>query len=262
MNPLKRPVLSVCVVLGVTALTALGTWQIRRLVWKNELIATVDSRLAVEEPVPLDAVKDEPLTLEGISYRKVYVTGVYLPGPAAHVFGTYESQAGWYVFQPFQYLKDPQTDENPVAEPAQDEFGGVVLINRGFVPVDDRAEDDQYDTPGGVVRQEGIVRLFPTRKGLLAPKDNPEDHTFYTRWRGEMVDMFFGDAPDKDQIAPVYLDSTMNTRTTDRPQGGTTRVEFNNRHLGYAITWYGLAIVLIAVYAAMMRRSEAKDELD
>ena len=34
------------------------------------------------------------------------------------------------------------------------------------------------------------------------------------------------------------------------PKGGVTRVALPNRHLEYALTWYGLALTLIGVYLA------------
>ena len=38
------------------------------------------------------------------------------------------------------------------------------------------------------------------------------------------------------------------------PQGGETLVQFPNSHLGYAITWFGLALALLGVYIALLRR--------
>ena len=37
------------------------------------------------------------------------------------------------------------------------------------------------------------------------------------------------------------------------PKGGVTRLDLPNRHLEYAITWYGLALTLVGVYAAFAR---------
>jgi surfeit locus 1 family protein len=34
------------------------------------------------------------------------------------------------------------------------------------------------------------------------------------------------------------------------PKGGVTRLQLPNRHLEYAVTWYGLALTLIGVYLA------------
>jgi surfeit locus 1 family protein len=38
------------------------------------------------------------------------------------------------------------------------------------------------------------------------------------------------------------------------PQGGETVVSFPNSHLGYAITWFGLAAALAGVYAVFVWR--------
>ncbi len=36
------------------------------------------------------------------------------------------------------------------------------------------------------------------------------------------------------------------------PRGGVTRVQLPNRHLEYALTWYGLAATLVGVYLAFV----------
>lgn len=36
--------------------------------------------------------------------------------------------------------------------------------------------------------------------------------------------------------------------------GGPPQPRFSNNHLGYAVTWFGLAAALLGVYAAMIRR--------
>ena len=37
------------------------------------------------------------------------------------------------------------------------------------------------------------------------------------------------------------------------PRGGATRLVLPNRHLEYALTWYGLALTLIGVFTAFAR---------
>ena len=37
------------------------------------------------------------------------------------------------------------------------------------------------------------------------------------------------------------------------PRGGVTRLDLPNRHLEYALTWYGLALTLIGVFVAFAR---------
>ncbi|MEM9988742.1 MAG: SURF1 family protein, partial [Pseudomonadota bacterium] len=179
-------------------------------------------------------------------YLPVTVEGVYLPGPGAHVFGTYDGAAGWYVFQAFQFLK---TD-------LPDVFGGVVLINRGFVLDENRSEDGTYSLPKGVTQERGLVRQFRAA-GIFSPAPDLQAGSFYARDRDALIEYFFKNAPDRDQITTLYIDSSINADVENSPRGGTTRLEFNNRHLGYAITWYGLALGLMATYLFMIRKPKA-----
>ena len=47
---------------------------------------------------------------------------------------------------------------------------------------------------------------------------------------------------------PLAVDSTLPTAL---PRGGTTRLAFRNAHLGYALTWYGLAAGLVVVVGGL-----------
>ena len=54
------------------------------------------------------------------------------------------------------------------------------------------------------------------------------------------------------RLAPFYIDEDLRADGAS-PQGGETRLEFRNQHLGYALTWYGLAGALVVVYLAFHR---------
>lgn len=201
-------------------LLGLGTWQVARLQWKEALIERTE-RLTGAEPVPLslDAPPEE--------YTPAYVVGGFPTHRTVHVAGTYEGAPGFYVFQPFR----------------PDEGGTLVLVNRGFVASDDRA--DGYPLPDAD-RLVGLVRAFEDRPPFAPPPD-PGGATAYDRSFGTLTSAFEGLGP----FAPLYLDSQL---PTELPRGGTTRLDFSNRHLGYAITWYGLAAGLVGVYVAATRR--------
>jgi surfeit locus 1 family protein len=56
------------------------------------------------------------------------------------------------------------------------------------------------------------------------------------------------------QIVPFFLDLERSTTAPDAyPQGGTTQLELPNRHLEYALTWYGLALLLLIMMAIFLR---------
>ena len=57
---------------------------------------------------------------------------------------------------------------------------------------------------------------------------------------------------DKARVAlPFVVDAEPSrVRPGGWPRGGVTRLELPNRHLEYALTWYGLALTLIGVFAA------------
>nr|WP_281373789.1 SURF1 family cytochrome oxidase biogenesis protein [Parvularcula dongshanensis] len=211
-------------------LVSLGTWQVRRLAWKEDLIAKVEARVD-QPPVPLG----EPLSMIGAGqdpeYLPVEVQGGFLTDRTAHVFGTYDGVAGWYVFQPF---RPDGTDE-------------TLLVNRGFVP--DEARQPTY-TPPDAAAMTGLVRRFESGRGLaaaIAPPDEPAAGSYFSRRADPLYEAF---ADVGGTALPFYLDSTLPTAL---PEGGTTRIEFSNRHLGYVLTWYGLAAALLAVYLAASR---------
>ncbi|WP_031549367.1 SURF1 family protein [Parvularcula oceani] len=225
-----RPVLLAFAVPAFLILMALGTWQVQRLQWKLDLIERIEARTEAA-PLPLEEV------LEGdwreLEYTPVRVSGRLVGEEVAHVFGTYESQPGWFVFQPL----------------ALDGAESVLLVNRGFVPDDERA--DGYGGLGGRPFT-GLLRLYSTPSGiarLVRAPDDPAAGSFYARDRASLLAAFPG--LEGEEVLPFYLDSTM---PTERPRGGTTRLEFSNRHLGYAITWFGLAISLVGICLLMMRR--------
>ena len=52
------------------------------------------------------------------------------------------------------------------------------------------------------------------------------------------------------ELLPVVVEADATPNPGGLPIGGQTRIELPNNHLQYAITWYGLAAALVAVYIA------------
>ena len=241
-----RPLLTAAVAAAFAVLLGLGTWQVARLAWKNDLIARTEA-LATRDPVPLGAYvasmaeaaePGAPLP----EYAHVSVTGGFVTDRTVHVNGTYGGRPGFYVFQPFK----------PDGPALPGSSGDIILVNRGFVASGYRR--DAYELPDAEA-MTGLVRYYegPSLATFLDVPPDPDGLTVYDRRRPTLTRPFRDLAPDYDAdawFAPFYLDSTL---PTEVPRGGTTRLDFSNRHLGYAITWYGLAGGLLAVFLLMSR---------
>ncbi|MGV6819904.1 MAG: SURF1 family protein [Parvularcula sp.] len=239
MNPLRRPVLSGVSLIALIILLNLGMWQVRRLHWKTDLIAQTEARLAAA-PVLVNQFSDD-----APDYMTVRVRGSFEEGPPAFISGMYESVPGWFEFRLFRLASGP-----------------LVILNRGFVSQDEYAAGKMTEPPKGDTEVSAIVRHFPQPKGLahlfMAPA-NPERGEFYTREKDVLASFLLPEGQPA-AIADVYLEAWPRVEGAMPPLGGTTRVEFSNRHFGYILTWYGLAAGLVGVYIALMRQSSRNQD--
>src|ERR1700691_6549671 len=126
--------------MGLAVLVGLGVWQLKRLAWKEGLIAAVESRTTappVAIPPPEEWVKLNPRDYE---YRHVRLSGVYDYAHQALVFRALSSPRGRYGGP--GYL---------VMTPLELSDGASVIVNRGFVPEERKAEASAGKAgPGGV----------------------------------------------------------------------------------------------------------------
>lgn len=232
-----HPVASGFAAVGLAVLVSLGVWQLQRLDWKRGLIAAVEAR-AGPPAKPLAGVRDAFAADTDVHYQRVVVSGRY-GAEEAHVFGTLAGKPGYYVFAPFR------TDA-----------GATLVVNRGFVPQDRKAPDRRPPPPAERVAVTALFRERERKQGLaavFAPPDDPSANVYYARDPARFG--FPGDPPDD-----WYLDSLGLETTADAPRGGTTRIDFSNRHLEYALTWFGLAATLIGVYIAYGFRGAPDDD--
>lgn len=246
MTALRSPVRSLLVpavaaLVALAILVSLGTWQLARLAWKNELVAQVAARIHAA-PVPLPPRSAWPaMSAERDEYRRVTLTGTFRNTGETylyHVAGDSRRAAdptraqgqGFLVFTPFALAE-----------------GGTVLVNRGFVPTDRR---DPATRAGGQIEGpatlSGLIR-FPEPRSLLAASDDPARRQFYTRDVGAMAAAAGLGAAS---VAPFSVDADPMPGAGVLPQAGETRLDFPNRHFEYALTWFGLALTLIGVFVA------------
>jgi surfeit locus 1 family protein len=223
---------SIAAACAFVVLIGLGTWQVERKAWKEALIATVSERFAappVALPPPaewarLDAATDE--------FRRVRFTGELINDKEALVFTTGSSLhggdtgPGYWVFTPARL------------------DGRIVMVNRGFVP--EQRKDPATRPQGqiaGPVEIVGVMR-WPERPGLFTPAAEPGKNQWFARDPADMAQ-----AKGLGPAAPFYVEQESPPAPGGLPQTGALRPTFPNNHLGYALTWYGLALVLAGSFS-------------
>ena len=216
------PLLALVTLFAIAGLIALGVWQIERRTWKLALIDRVEHRIhAVPEPMPVPAAW-AAINAANDEYRRVTVTGRFLHDRETLVKAVTDEGAGFWVLTPLQ------TSD-----------GTVVLINRGFVPPERREQASRSDgNPAAPVSITGLLRLTEPKGGFLRNNDVAGD-----RWYSRDVEAIAA-ARGLPRTAPFFIDADATPNPGGYPLGGLTVIAFHNSHLVYALTWFGLAIML------------------
>jgi surfeit locus 1 family protein len=230
-------------VVGLAILVGLGTWQLNRRTWKDGLLGTLKSRAGsppVSANVSWPGLACHDLKDTGLSnpceYQPVALRGVFDHARERHIF-TAAPQApglgsgrGFWVFTPLKLDGSEKT----------------VFVNRGFVP---EAKKEAASRVVGQTNQSvevvGLYRSAQERGWFDGQNDAPRN-IWYVRSPAEL----WPAEPDADRPIErwAYVDLTGPTPAGGLPLPLAGRNEISNRHLEYAITWYGLAATLIGVF--------------
>jgi surfeit locus 1 family protein len=234
----RRPWPTVLTLAGLAVLLALGTWQVRRLAWKEDLIARAEAGLAADAaPLPPGAL-DDPAALD---FRRVSARGAYLHDSAfAFGFSARRGEPGGRLVTPLA-LAD----------------GRTLLVDRGWLPsaLLPPAVPDGLE-PRGEVAVEGVARdrSSSAGRGFFQPPDDPAGRRWYA-W-----DLTAMGAAVGRPLLPVVLVAQPGPGSGPLPHAEPVVVDYSRNHLGYALTWYGLAAGLVAVYVAFSLQKPSLDD--
>jgi surfeit locus 1 family protein len=224
--------LTVAVAIALSILIGLGVWQLQRLKWKEGVLAHV-AALQSAKPVDVGPVLDRAAHGADVDFTRVTAS---CPGLAAapflELYSVRDAGAGMRLIS--------------ACEVASARYR-TVLVDRGFIPdtTTDRPKVDAASRAPLIV--VGVLRK-PDRANFIAPKNRPGH--WFTRDTTAMAEALNAPAP-----APIFLFAETATNPelpalVPAPLPG----EIPNRHLEYALTWFGLAAALLGVYAAVLFR--------
>jgi surfeit locus 1 family protein len=224
--------LTIATAIALLILLALGTWQVQRLHWKQNLLARI-AALQAAPAQPLDAVLDRVAKGGDADFTRVKVN---CPGiataPYVELYSLREGQAG------SRLISACRIDSARYR---------TILVDRGFV-IDTVSARPPVDAEATApVAVTGVLRV-PEHGNSFTPPNTPQ--RWFTRDAAAMAAAL--KAPDP---APLFLMA----ETATNPEWkalvpAPIPAEIPNRHLEYALTWYGLAAALLGVYAAMLFR--------
>jgi surfeit locus 1 family protein len=225
--------LTISVAIALAILCGLGVWQLQRKAWKEALLARV-AALEHAAPIPLADALQRARKGEDVDLVRV------------------EAECPALTHAPFveQYaLVGGEAGARIISACAVEVAGwSGVLVDRGFVinTVSARPPVEKADpTP---VRVVGVLRK-PEPPTFVTPQRTGQG-AFYWRDIAGMAAALKQPAP-----APYMLTAETSTNPEWKAlQPLATPKEISNRHLEYALTWFGLGAALVGVYIAMLAR--------
>lgn len=281
---------------------AMGTWQVKRLKWKNKLVAECEDRLTYKPiPLPKSITKED---LPHLEYRKVLVTGHFdysrevFVGPRL-----YESRRGYTLVCPF----------------VQSNGAGEVLIDRGWISSDrvipSRRNLQHLSVPQGEITVECVIRV-PPKKGAFNT-DHEKGSKLYQYLDADAMAEELGSRPiylqalqnfhdrpewmhnedlntnvdnavkktkgwifwKSDSSSPAKADvPSTNKNKADYdtaeefdplqfinagvPLGKIPRVDYKNNHLNYLVTWYSLSAASTILLIYLLRKGRFVNPTD
>ena len=209
----------------IAILLSLGVWQVRRLAWKERILARIAAAEAAP-PIPLPAHPDR--------FLKVAVTGRFRPDLAVH-FGAEvrDTRAG------------PAMGTELVV-PLERAGGQPILVDRGWIPLSFPAT---IAWPTGETTVAGFV-LRGEHPGLFTPRAEPRRRRVFVldpQMIGQMVEL--------PQVAPFTLIALAppGAAIAGYPAPARHLPRPPNHHLVYAVIWFTLAGAMAVIFGVWAR---------
>jgi len=205
--------------LGIAILCALGTWQLQRLAWKNDILQKLDTAYESEKSQKMDTAD-----FKDGEFRYGEIGGIFMPDKAI-LLGpkTKDSKIGYDLIAPIKHKK------------------GTILVNMGWTESSKLEDLPIYYVSGKFVRFEGLARKPGWNS--FTPDNDPAENLWYK--------------PDIEEIAavkelknplPFMFYAERSSYKFDGQFPNNQRWSPNNNHFQYALFWFFMAGALALIY--------------
>ena len=219
-----KPIPTFITVVSLIVLISLGSWQMSRLKWKQDIIKQMNEKSALDAiylPADID-------NFDELKYRRVKLKGEFLHEKEVHLFVGAKSERG-----------RPGYD---ILTPLKQEDGSYVLVDRGWVDYDKKLAENRPETlVKGIVEIEGMIHKTET-KGSFTPENDVVKNLWF--WIDiDAIKSYAGVS-----LKNLYIRALKKEGENTYPMAGDKIIKIRNDHLQYAITWYAFAIILLVIY--------------
>ena len=207
-------------------LLSFGTWQVKRLYWKEALIERY-----LEQSQSNPVVNPSDLKINNINeFKSIQFKGNFLHENEIYITGkTYEGNAGFHVVTPLKLTNKK-----------------IILVNRGWVSEGYKNPNKRkFSLTKGNVKLKGIIR-YPQKKGYFVPANDGNNGFWFTIVPNQIFNYI--KINTNFVVKDYYIDALRLGEKITLPIGVDGKPNLRNQHLSYAITWYGLALSLLFVY--------------
>ena len=209
---------SVFIIFFILVFVALGSWQIVRLNWKNNLILEIENSLK-NPPVELTNSNVE-------NYLKIKTSG------------SIDLEKQIYLYN----LNDTGTPGFEVINPILINDTNY-FINRGWIPFEKKnsQEINVFDENNiiGTLKLQG-------RKNIFKPENDLEENYWFSLNRDDIL-KFTGKEFSK---YIIYLNGNYQV-----PKPKKITANISNNHQKYALTWFSLAISILLLYLYFRKKN-------
>jgi surfeit locus 1 family protein len=227
-----RIVLTLFALGAFAILIALGLWQLQRRDWKNDLITRFEQALS-KPPIPYEPPRTNA-NERSREFTRVKASGTFEEAKTVKILVPAPEEARAQTQDGFGYLLFTPLKLGD----------GAVFVNRGFAP---RSVADRGDIKGGEATVTGILRLSE-KPGWFLPAPDPAKRLFFSADIPEMIQAA-GVGPGT--VVSEYIEAEPSPQASEWPKARDPHellAAIPNRHLEYALTWFGLAGALAGVY--------------
>lgn len=211
------PVLTLLFIPALVLLVWLGSWQFGRMAEKADAISVWESRQggeALDWQAALCDIRASFMGLDILPPDGVETAEIRFHGRSA------SGVLGWRLMSPL-----------PVPACFDPAAGDYLLVQTGF----------ETFTGEALPEPSTLVFTFPPERGVFDAPNNAETGEFF-RYEPAALSDALGGLSITGEVWLIEAENELPPHLANVPPG---------QHLGYAITWWGLAIGLIAVYLLM-----------